>query len=318
MLKLRFFLIAPFTLMTLCASTASSQGYPQKVVRIVTSVAGGGNDYLARVVAQQLTRSLGQQVLVENRGIIAGDVVARAMPDGHTLIAYGTPLWLNPLLRAHVTYDPVKDFSPISLMARTPGMIVVHPALPVKSVKELINLARARPNELNYAAGTVGATPHLSGELFKSMAGVKIAHVPYKGAGPGVNAVVGGEVHLMFPTANTVLPHIKSGRLRALAVTSAQPSALVPGVSTVSASGVPGYESSAVIGLFAPANTPTEIINRLNEEVVRTLNRAEIKVQLLNSGSEAISSTPEEFAAIVKSDIAKWGRLIKDLGLREN
>ena len=318
MLKLRFFLIAPFTLMTLCASTASSQGYPQKVVRIVTSVAGGGNDYLARVVAQQLTRSLGQQVLVENRGIIAGDVVARAMPDGHTLIAYGTPLWLNPLLRAHVTYDPVKDFSPISLMARTPGMIVVHPALPVKSVKELINLARARPNELNYAAGTVGATPHLSGELFKSMAGVKIAHVPYKGAGPGVNDVVGGEVHLMFPTANTVLPHIKSGRLRALAVTSAQPSALVPGVPTVSASGVPGYESSAVIGLFAPANTPTEIINRLNEEVVRTLNRAEIKVQLLNSGSEAISSTPEEFAAIVKSDIAKWGRLIKDLGLREN
>lgn len=306
-----------FAMMALIAGTASGQNYPNKPVRILTSAAGGGNDFMARLIAQQLTGSLGQQAIVDNRGIIAADIVATAPPDGYTLVFYGTPLWLAPFLRSHAPYDPVKDFAPITLAVGTPGMIVVHPSLPVKSVKELIALARARPGELNYGAGALGATPHLAGELFKAMTGVNIVHIPYKGAGPAVNALASGEVHLMFPTANSVLPHLKSGKLRALAVASAKPSALVPGLPTVSASGVPGYETGAVIGLFAPANTPATIIKRLNEAVVQALNKADVKKRLFDSGNEPIGSSPEEFAAAIKSDMTKWGRLIKDIGLHK-
>lgn len=298
------------------AGVASAQNYPIKPVRIVTSVAGGGNDLLARVTAQKLTVSLGQQVIVDNRGVVAADIVAKSPPDGYNLILYGSPLWLAPFLR-EVAYDPVRDFAPITLLANTPGIIVVHPSLPVKSIKELIALARARPGELNYAAGAMGASPHLSGELFKLMTGINIVHVPYKGAGPAVNALLGGHVHLMFATANTVLPHMKAGRLRALAVSSAQPSALAPELPTVAASGVPGYEAEGQIGILAPAKTPASIVNRLNEEIVRALHTADVAEHFFNTGNEVVGSPPEQFAALIKSDMAKWGRLIKDVGIRE-
>lgn len=303
-------------IMTFGTGVASSQSYPVKPVRIVTAVAGGGNDLLARLVAQQLTVSLGQQVIVDARGIVAAEIVARAPPDGYTLVLYGSPLWLAPFMRDQVPYDPVKDFAPITLAATSPGMIVVHPSLPVKSVRELIALARARPGELNYAAGTIGATPHLSGELFQTMAGVKMVRVAYKGAGPAVTDLLGGHVHLMFPTANTMVQHLKAGRLRALAVSSAKPSVLAPGVPTVSAAGVPGFEAEAQVGIFAPAKTPVEIVNRLNEDIVRALNTAEVKERLFSTGNEAVGSSPEQCAAVVKSDMAKWGRMIKALGIR--
>jgi len=317
LLRRLFVWTLPVAMMVFGNGMAFSQNYPDKLVRIVTSVAGGGNDFLARLVAQQLTSSLGQQVIVENRGVVAADVVAKAPPDGYTLIAYGSPLWLTPFLRDEVRYDPVNDFSPISSVARTPGMIVVHPSLPVRSVKELIVFARARPGQLNFGAGAIGATPFLSGELFKAMAKVNIVSVPYKGAGPAVNALVAGHVEIMFPTANTVMHHLKEGRLRGLAVSSAEPSPLAPGLPTVSASGLPGFEAEAVVGIFAPAKTPREIINRLNKEIALALNKADVKERLLRSGSEGVSSSPEHMGAIVTSEMAKWGALIKKLRISE-
>ena len=221
--------------------TACGQNYPTKLVRIVTAAAGSANDWSSRVIAQELTASLGQPVIVENRGGLGAEVVAKAPPDGYTLLVYGGAAWLLPFLRDNVPWDPLRDFAPVTLALTSPNIVVVHPSLPVKSIKELIALARARPGELNYAAGTIGASPHLSTELFNAMARVKFVRVGYKGTGPSVIALMGVGVHLMFAGLGSVAPHIKTGRLRALAVSSAQPSALAPDLPTV-ASFLPGYE----------------------------------------------------------------------------
>ena len=295
----------------------SGQTYPSKVIRIVTSAPGGGSDVLSRLIAPGLTETLGQQVIVDNRGSNAPEIVAKAPPDGYTLLVSGSPLWLLPLLRANTPWDAVKDFAPITLAVNSPSILVVHPSLPVKSVKELIALAKAKPGELNYASGTPGATPHLAAELFKVMAGVNIVRVGYKGTGPGILGVMSGQVELMFPNAGSVMPHVKSGRLRALAVCNAQPSALVPGLPTVAASGLPGYETVSPQAVLAPAKTPVTLVNRLHQEIVRVLNRADVKERLFNSGGEAVGNSPEEFAAKMKSDIARTGKLIKDAGIRE-
>ncbi len=297
-------------------STGSGQAYPTKVIRIVTSAPGGGSDVLSRLIAPGLTESLGQQVIVDNRGSIAPEIVAKTPPDGYTVLVSGSPLWVLPLLRAHTPWDAVKDFAPITLAVSSPSILVVHPSLPVKSVKELIALAKARPGELNYASGTPGATPHLAAELFKVMAGVNIVRVGYKGTGPGILGVMSGQVELMFPNAGSAMPHVKSGRLRALAVCNAQPSALVPGLPTVAAAGLPGYETASPQAVLAPAKTPATLINRLHQEIVRVLNSADVKERLFNSGGEAVGSSPEEFAAKMKSDIARIGKLIKDAGIR--
>ncbi len=304
-------------LMVLGGGLASGQTYPNKPIRIVTIEPGGGGDLAARLIAQGLSGSLGQQVLVDNRGggVIAIEIVAKAPPDGYTLLLYGGTLWIGPLLQ-NVSWDPVRDFSPITLAVTFPNIVAVHPSLPVKSVRELIALAQARPGELNYSSGSIGASTHLAAELFKSMAGVNIVRVPYKGGGPATIALVTGEVHLMFATVGLVTPHVKSGRLRALAVTTAQPSALAPGLPTVAASGVPGYESRSILGIFARARTPEVIINRLNQEIVRVLNRAEVKQRLFGSGVETVGSSPEESAATMKAETAKWGKVIKEAGIR--
>jgi tripartite-type tricarboxylate transporter receptor subunit TctC len=303
-------------MMVLGTRMVSGQNYPSKPIRIVTAAPGSGNDFAARLMAPGLTGSLGQQVIVDNRGIIAIETVAKAPPDGYTLLFYGTVLWLAPFLRDNVSYDPILDFSPVTWVTNSPNILVVHPSLPVKSVEALIALAKARPGELNYGSGSAGSTSHLAAELFKAMAGVNIVRIPYKGAAPALNDVIAGQVHLIFPSASSVMPYVKSGRLRALAVASAEPSALAPNLPTVAASGLPGYESASILGMFAPAGTPATIINRLNQEIERALNRTEVKQKLFNAGAEVVASSPERLAATVKSEMARLGKVIRDAGIR--
>jgi tripartite-type tricarboxylate transporter receptor subunit TctC len=298
-----------------CGAAIAQEQYPSKVIRFITAASGGNADVLGRFIQSGLTASLGQQVIVDNRGSIAPAVVAKAPPDGYTILVSGSSLWLLPLLKPGVPWD-VGDFAPITLATSSPSVLVVHPSVPVKSVRQLIALARSRPGELNYAAGTLGATPHLAGELFKHMAGVNIVRVGYKGTGPGVIALMSGEVHLMFPGAPAAMPYVKQGRLRALAVCSAEPSPFAPGVPTVAASGVSGFESMSPQGIFAPAGTPTVIVNRLQQELARTLNGEDVKQKLFNAGSQVVTSAPEAFAAMMKTDVERIGKLVKAAGLQ--
>jgi tripartite-type tricarboxylate transporter receptor subunit TctC len=292
-------------------------GYPNKPVRIVASEPGGGTDFIARILAQEISGSLGQNVIVDNRAsTILGQLVAKASPDGYTLLLSGSNLWIGPFLQ-NVPYDPVKDFLPVTLVTSQPAVLVVHPSVSANSVKDLIGLARAKPGELNYGSASTGTITHLAAELFKAMAGVKIVRIPYKGVGPALTDLIAGQVQLMFPVGAGTLPHIKAGRLRALAVTSAQPSALFPGLPTV-ATTLPGYDSQATQGMFAPAKTPAPIINRLNQEIVRILHRADVKERFFNAGIESIGSSPQEFAAAIKSEMNRLGKVIKDAGIREN
>ncbi len=302
--------------MALGTGIASCQNYPNKSIRIVTSEAGGSSDIMSRMIAQEISGPLGQPVIVENRGgIVSGEVVSRASPDGYTMLSAGGTFWMGPLLRK-VPYDPVRDFSTIAMTHTAPYLIVTHPSLPVNSIKELIALAKERPGALNYGSGPIGSSNHLAAELFKAMARVNIVHIAYKGTSPALNDLIGARVQLMFANTAIAVPHLKSGKLRALAVTSAESSPLAPGMSTVAASGLPGYESALRQGLFAPARTPAAIIALLNQKIVRFLNRPEIKQKLLDTGVEAAGSTPEQFSAIVKSEMATMGRVIKDAGIR--
>lgn len=293
------------------------QNYPNKSIRIVTSAIGGSTDFVARLIAQGISGPLGQHVIVDNRGsgIITGQLVMQAPPDGYTLLVAGPTFWLAPFLYDGLPWDPVRNFTAITLAASSPNILVVHPSVTANSVKELIALAKSRPGQLNYASAGAGGSPHLSAELFNTMAGVNLVRVPYKGGGPALNALIAGEVQLQFATATSVTSLVKSGRLRALAVTSAQPSALVPGLPPVAAT-LPGYESTQMTGMFAPARTPATIISRLNQEVVRYLRTAEAKEKLFNSGTEAIGSLPEDFAITIKSDMARIGNVIKDAGIK--
>jgi tripartite-type tricarboxylate transporter receptor subunit TctC len=303
-------------LIVLGAGAASGQTYPTKPIRIVTAPAGAGNDFMARVIAQGLSGSLGQQLVVDNRpaGLI-GELVAKAPADGYTLLAVGSVLWLTPFLQDNVPYDPVKDFSPISLTSRSLNILVVHPSVAANSVRDLIALARSKPGQLNYATGATGASNHLAAELFKSMAGIDLMRIPYKGSGPAVNDLLSGQVQMMFPTTAAGLPHVKSGRLRALAVTSLKPSALAPGLPALAES-VPGYESVVIYALFAPAKTPAAIIERLHTEVAQFLRSAEGTERLFKAGVEAVASSPRELAIEMKSEMTRMGKLIKDARLR--
>jgi tripartite-type tricarboxylate transporter receptor subunit TctC len=306
--------------MLLGAGSLCAQTYPTKTIRIVTGPSGSGSDIVARLLAQTLTPRLGQQAIVDNRaGIIAVDTAAKAAADGYTLLVYGSVVWIEPLLRETVTWDPLRDLAPITLAARSPNVLLIYPALPVASVKDLIALAKTKPGELSYASAGSGTTAQLAAELFKSMAGgLNIVHVPYKGAGAAMTDLLSGQVHLSFVVAASAMPHMKSGRLKALAVTTAEPSALVPGLPTVAASGLPGYESVLTIGAFAPARTPAAIISRLNQEMVRALNAPEVKEKLFNTGAEAVGTSPEQLTAAGQSDMARWGKVIRDAGIRSN
>jgi tripartite-type tricarboxylate transporter receptor subunit TctC len=297
---------------------AYGQGYPTKNIRVLTAGVGGGADLSARVIAQELSISLGQRLIVENRGgagFVAAETVAKAPPDGYTLLVYGPPFWIGPLIEK-APYDPLRDFVPITLTISAPNILAVHPSLPVKSVKELIALARRSPGALNYASGQSGSASHLGTELFAAMAGIKLVRVPYKSGTAATMDLVAGNVHLSFSSVVPLGPLMVAGRLRGLAISTAQRSALAPDMPTVAESGLPGYESTAAIGVFAPARTPTTIVSQLNQEITRTFRKPELKEKILNMGSEVVASTPEQSAAEIRSDMARLGKVIRDLGIR--
>ncbi len=294
---------------------AHAQEYPTRYVRVVTAGIGGGSDFAARLVAQGLSDSLGQNAIVDNRptGLLPGIAVASAAPDGYTLLVIGSALWISPFLQK-APYDPVKDFAPITLITTAPNVLVVHPSVPVQSLSALIALAKSKPGTLNFAAGATGGSTHLSAELFKSMTGVNIVRVSYKSGAQETTDLIGGHVQLSFAIAAIVMPHVKSGQLRALAVTSAKRSALAPELPPI-ADSVPGYESTTTTGVLAPARTPVEIINRLNRDIVQFINRQDTKQRLLNAGVEAMGTSPDEFEKSIQADMRKFGKLIKDAGI---
>jgi tripartite-type tricarboxylate transporter receptor subunit TctC len=304
-------------LITFGPAWAWAQAYPAKTIRILTTGSGGASDLPARLIAREWQASLGQGVVVENRALIGIEVAAQAPADGYTLLHYTSPLWITPLFRSNVGWDVARDFAPITMTVVSPNVLAVHPSLPVKSVKDLVALAKSRPGDLNYGTSSTGAGNHLAGELFKSMAGVKILRIAYKGGGQAVNALIAGEVQVGFPAAGSVLGYIRGGKLRALAVTSPRPSPLTPGLPTMAESGLPGYESVSYTGLFAPAKTPPAIIEKLNQESARALGSPEIKERLFNVGSEIVANSPTDAAAIIKSETERIRRLVSEAGLRE-
>lgn len=299
------------------ANVAQAQDYPRKPIRIITSPTGGGLDFIARALAQGLSGPLGQSIVIDNRPTrLLPELGVKAPPDGYNLVVHGSALWLLPFM-SDATHDALRDFIPVTQIANAPLVVVVHPSLPVKSIKEMLALAKARPGDLDYASGSSGSSSHLSAELMKYMAKVNIMRIPYKGLGAATNDVMGGRVQMMFATAPTAAVHVSAGRLKALAITSAKPSALAPNVPTVAATGLPGYEAATIYGLFAPAKTPQPIIDRLNQESVRALQAADLKSRMLASGSEVVGSTSAEFIAVIKADIAKMSKVIKEAGIRE-
>jgi tripartite-type tricarboxylate transporter receptor subunit TctC len=304
-------------ILLLGAGVAPGQEYPNKPIRVITSEVGGGNDRIAREIAQAIAGPLGQPVTVENLpgGITPGETVSRAPADGYTLLIYNNTLWIGPLLQK-ASYDAVRDFAPIAELARTPNVLVVSAASPARSVAELIALAKARPGELKYGASGTGAGNHLAGELFGAMAGVKIVPVIYRGIGGAIKDLLAGDLQLMFPTTVSGAPLVRSGKLRALGVTSAMPSVLLPGVPPVAASGLPGYEAITIFSAFAPAATPRAVISRLNGEMVWFLERTDAKEKMFDTGMETVAGTPAQLAATMKSELARMSKVIKDAGIR--
>jgi tripartite-type tricarboxylate transporter receptor subunit TctC len=304
------------------AGTAGAAAYPDKPIRMLVGfAAGGGTDTTARTIGIPMAEALGQQVIVDNRpgaaGNIAADITAHAVPDGYTILM-GTiaALAINPSLYQKLPFDPIKDFEPISLVVSSMNVLVVHPSVAAKNVKELIALAKAQPNKLSYGSSGVGGAGHLAGVLFDQLAGTTMTHVPYKGGAPARNALVGGEVNVVFATAETAVPQIKANKIRALGVTTAKRSALLPELPTIAEGGLAGYEANNWYGLVAPAKTPAAIIERLNREVVKALNKPTVKEQLFRSGLDASPSTPKEFSAYIKSEMAKWSKVVKASGAK--
>ena len=301
-----------------CASAACAQSYPARPIRLLTAGAAGGSDIASRVMAQELSAKLGQPVVVDTRvgGVIIAEIAARAQPDGYTLLLYSSGLWIVPLMQEKPTYDPLRDFSPITLVGSSPMVLVIHPSVPAKSVQELVALAKAKPGELNCATGPRGATPHLAAELFKFMAGIDFLQVAYRSVGAGVTDVLGGRIQMMFPNAGAVMGHIKAGKLRALGSGSARPSALAPGLPTIAESGLPGYEGVSTYGMVGPAKMPAVLVKRLNEEAVRVLQSSEVKEKLFGASIDSIGSSPEGLRAQMQADTAKLGKVIKAAKIR--
>ena len=314
--------IALAALFACAAFHVQAQGYPAKPVRIIVPfAAGGGTDIVARTVGARLGEGLGQTVIVDNRagaaGAIGTELAAKSAADGYTLLMGSNgPLAISPGLHAKLPYDPLRDFAPVALITTMPFLMVVHPSLPVRSVKALVALAKARAGQLNYGSPGSGSSTHLAMELFKSMAGIAIVHVPYKGVAPAATDLISGQVQMMSGDLNTLMPHVKSGKMRPLAVTGATRSALLPDMPTLSEAGVPGYEASGWFGIFAPAATPREIVRRLNGEIVKALASIELRKRLAGLGGEVAGETPERFGAHLRDEIAKWGRLIRAIGLK--
>jgi tripartite-type tricarboxylate transporter receptor subunit TctC len=286
---------------------------------MLVSGVGGSSNFAARLIGPSLSGSLGQQVVVDNRGtgIVAIEIAARSAPDGYTFILNGSNLWLMPFMREGLPYDPVRDFTPVVLVIRAPNVLTVHPNVAARTVNELIALAREKPDALNYAISGAGNSNHLAAELFRSMAHVKMVQINYKGAAPALTELLAGQVQVMFPTPGSVDSYVKAGRLRALAVTSTEPSPLLPGLPTVAASGLPGYECVSIFAVFAPARTPAAFVDRINGEIAAILNMAETKERFLRAGVEVVGGTPQLADATVKAEMTRWGKVIRDAQIRD-
>lgn len=316
--------VASFAALAVLAAAsvpAIAQQYPSKPIRfIVPFPPGGGNDTIARLIGQKLTASLGQQILVDNRagagGTVGAEAAAKAPPDGYTMFLAGVGSHgINPNLRRKLPYDPVKDYDPVTLIASAPLLVTIHPSLPVKSVKDLVALAKSKPGQINYASNGPGSSSHLAVELFDMMAGTKMEHIPYKGLSPALTDLLSGQVQVMFSSAAAMLPQVKAGRLRAIAMTGSKRSTAIPDIPTVAESGVPGYETGSWYGIVLPAHTPRPIIDRLHKEVVTIVRSPDINARLVEEAVIPVGSTPEEFASYIKREIARWGKVVQQAKL---
>ena len=316
--------VGPIAALVLLAlvSTADAQSWPAKPIRIISPYPpAGANDLLARIIAPKLSEQLGQPVVVENRagatGNIGAELVAKAPADGYTLLmGQAGNLTINISLMAKIPFDPVRDFSPVTMVASTPNVLVVHPSLPVRTVKDLIALAKAKPGQINYATSGIGSPGHLAAELLNKSAGIRLVHIPYKGAAPALLDVVAGNAHLYFTSAVSAQPFIPSGRLRMVAVASAKRSPSLPEVPTVAEAGFPEFDVSSWWGVVAPASTPREVVIRLQTEIHRVIALPEIRAKLAEQGLDIATNTPEQFAAYIKSETAKWAKLIREVGVK--
>jgi tripartite-type tricarboxylate transporter receptor subunit TctC len=307
--------------MALACVGAAAQGYPVKPVRVLVGFPpGAGVDITTRLVTPRLAEALGQQFIVDNRagaaGNIAAEIAAKTPPDGYTLLFASAPIAMSQALYKNLTYNLERDFEPIGLIASAPFVLVVHPSVPAKSMKEFIAFAKARPGQLSFASTGSGGTPHLAMEMFKSQAGINMVHIPYKGTPQAVSDIMSGQVQVMFGNTLSVLPLVKAGRLRALAMSGAKRSAAAPEIPTVAESGMPGFEASTWFGIFAPSGTSREIVNRLNGELVRIVASADTRSRLLEQGAEPVTNTPDQFRAFVKGEIAKWGKVVQAVGVK--
>jgi tripartite-type tricarboxylate transporter receptor subunit TctC len=304
-----------------CACGAYAQNFPAKPVRLIVPFApGGSTDIVARVLGQKLNEMWGQPVLVDNRAggstVIGTEIVARAPPDGHTLLVTPAPFTIVPSLIPKLPYDPQKDFEPVTLINTTPLVVVVHPGVPAKSMKDLIALAKSKPGTLNYGSSGSGGSNHLAGELFNAMAGVKMVHVPYKGNAPALTDLVGGHVDVVFNGLTSALPFIKSGKLRALGMTSLNRSATLPQVPTLDEAGLKGFQAVAWNGLTAPARTPKTVIDKLNADVLKVVRAPELVEKLRAEGSDPVGSSVEQYTAFLRDEIAKWGKVIRAANIK--
>jgi tripartite-type tricarboxylate transporter receptor subunit TctC len=308
----------------LITETAPGQTYPTRPIHIVvpSSPGAGVTDIMARLVGQHLSARIGQQIVVDNRpgasGIIGSEVVSRAAPDGYTLLIANVSLVVNPFLYPKMPYDPLKDFIPVTNLNSAPLLLVVNPSVPAKSVTELIAFAMSHPGQLNYGSGGLGSTPYLAAELFKSLAGIDVVHVPYKGGAPALSDLVGGQLTFMIENMPGTMPYAKAGNLRALAITSPQRSELAPELPTMAEAGVPGYEISGWNGLFAVKGTPPAIVAKLHSEVAKILHTPEVREELAALGAEPVGDAPDDFAAFLKADVARWGKIIQEKGIRSD
>lgn len=307
--------------MVQATATGETQTYPLRPIRLIVAYPpGGGADFLARALAQKLGEFVGQPVVVENRagatGIVGTDIVAKAAPDGYTLLFITSDQPIVSSFPTKLPYDLVSDFEAVTQLSAQPYILGEHPAVPAKTVQEFIALAKSKPGQLNYASGGNGGTPHLAAEQLKTLAGIDVVHVPYKGGGPALLAIVAGEVAIGFSSLPSTLPQVKAGKVRALAVSGAKRSPAIPDLPTIAESGVPGFDVTAWYGVMAPAKTPKPIVARLQREMVKVLNTPEFKARLEKDGTDVVGSTPEEFAEFIKSDIAKWTKVIKASGVR--
>jgi len=301
--------------------SAAAQAFPSRPVRlIVPQSAGGSTDVIARVVAQKMAEGLGQTVIVDNRpgaGSLNGtEMVVHAAPDGHTLLAVAASFTINPAIHKKLPFDPIRDFTPVTQLATLPHILIVHPSVPVNSVKELIALAMSKPGQLNYASSGIATSTHMAAELFMFMTRTSMVNVPYKGGAPAMSAMLGGQCQLNFATISTAIPHVRSGKLRALAVTSAKRSVAAPEFPTIAEAGVSGYDHSSWVGLLAPARVPQPVVSRLNAEAVKAAHTQEVRAALLRDGLEATGTSPTEYAALIKMEVAKWIKVAKAANIK--